>query len=340
MHLECISRDICTKLNDILSPWLLEAGPFARVEERFRQEILDPAIKLHRDIRSSSHPYETRYIRAFDGLPPKRMLDAWCLKDADTWQIVRSERGVGRALYCLHPAIIRHRAQGTIPVVVAKAVIVVESPDRDRYADSHGLSSSGLKVPPAVIKPIPAPDHMTSYIQTEFSDNTPMTTDNESSTTDSRRRRRRLSSHTRRASTDPLTRECEDRSEIPPPQRRLSFPMLPWSSAQQEDHHRHRHPGDLRSDLEWEERESTGETRHRKHDRDVVLPSTLLHYIEGSSYTHQSQAAVRQPARKPSRDAQSSLHTSPSIAARVQSPPGSDRYRGSNLSRRSRPSSP
>ena len=155
-RLERAARGICIKLADILSPWLFEAGPFSKVEARFRDEILDPAIKLHQDFKSASHQYETKDFRVLDRLSPKQMLDEWELKDADTWQKVRAERDVGGALYCLHPSIIRLCAESTIPIVVAKPVIVVQGPNRNISSDSQGRKDSPLNnmtVLPAATEP-------------------------------------------------------------------------------------------------------------------------------------------------------------------------------------------
>ena len=155
-RLERAARGICIELTDILSPWLFEAGPFSKVEARFRDDILDPAIKLHQDLKSASHQYETRYIEVLDRLSPKQMLDEWDLRDVDTWQKVRAERDVGRALYCLHPSIIRLRAEGTTPIVVAKPVIVVQGPNRKISSDSRGRKDSSLnnmKVLPTATEP-------------------------------------------------------------------------------------------------------------------------------------------------------------------------------------------
>ena len=155
-RLERAARGICIELTDILSPWLFEAGPFSKVEARFRDDILGPAIKLHQDLKSASHQYETRYIKVLDRLSPKQMLDEWELKDADTWQKVRAERDVGRALYCLHPSIIRLRAESTTPIVVAKPVIVVQGPNKKISSDSRGRKDSSLndmKVLPAATEP-------------------------------------------------------------------------------------------------------------------------------------------------------------------------------------------
>ena len=293
IRLEEVSRGICNSLNNILSPWLFEAGPFTKVEERFRQEILDPTIKLHQDLKSSSHQYETRRTKVYDTIPSKQMLDQWYLKDADTWQRVRSEREVGRALYCLHPSIIRLRAKGTTPIVVAKPVIVVKSPERETLPDPRGPEESPFSImtaPPAATEPSPATDHMISSLnqgssaQIKFADKPSMSTDSDS-TTDSRRR---LGSHQRRASTHPTTQNHEELSE--PSQRRLSVPME--SYHRQEDR-----PGHSKSHLE----RGVQSSGRPKADHEV-LPYTRGHHIEGSSFTHQSQGAGRQPSRKSSRD--------------------------------------
>ena len=141
-RIERASRRICDDLSGILSPWLLEAGPFAKVEERFRREILDPAIKFHQDLRSSSHRYDMRPISVIGPPSPKQMLDEWELKDADKWQRPRGEKGVGKALYCLHPPILRLRTQGRPPIVIAKAVMVVASPERERIPNLHSNKDS------------------------------------------------------------------------------------------------------------------------------------------------------------------------------------------------------
>lgn len=79
-RLEEVSRHICNRLNNILSPWLFAAGPFTKVDERVRQEILDPAIKLHQDLKSSSHQYETRRTSVLDRVSSQQMLEEWYLK--------------------------------------------------------------------------------------------------------------------------------------------------------------------------------------------------------------------------------------------------------------------
>lgn len=142
IRLESASRRICNDLNGLLSPWLLEAGPFAKIEGSFRQEILDPAIKLHQDLSSSSYRYDTSLIPVNGRLSPKQMLEEWELKNADTWQTPRSENRIGKALYCLHPPIYRLRSGGRPPIAIAKAVMVVASPGKGKSLNPQGNKGS------------------------------------------------------------------------------------------------------------------------------------------------------------------------------------------------------
>ena len=135
-----------------MTPWLLEAGPFAKVEKRFKEEILDPAIRLQQALKSSSHQYEMRIAESLENLAPEQLHGEWRLIDANMWQELRGPRKIGRALYCLHPPIIRSRFQGAAPMVIAKGVMVVESSGKeptphladtnDRNVPSEGIGAS------------------------------------------------------------------------------------------------------------------------------------------------------------------------------------------------------
>ena len=74
--LEKVSRKLCSDLGHFLSPWLLGASSFAKVEERFRQEILDPAIRLHQDLKPSSYRYgyDTIPSAVLDELSPQTVV--------------------------------------------------------------------------------------------------------------------------------------------------------------------------------------------------------------------------------------------------------------------------
>ncbi len=292
-RLDRASRKICNKLRRILSPCLFEAGPFAKVEVRFRREILDPAIELHQDLRSSSHRYDTRPITDLDKLSPKQVLHEWDLKDADTWQKPRSEREVGKALYCLHPSIVRLRTKGTFPIVIAKPVIVVTSPERESnfniYGNTYSMPSS-MTAPPAAIESSPTMDRIMSSLnqessaQVELADSSSMSTDSDSTTASSSRRH---DFNKRRASTQPIIKqEHLSRSSY----RRLSVPLETFRCQQDL-------PGLSRSHLEGE-RQSSGRPRGDQKGQ----PYMRGHYVEGSPCTWQSQAAARQPSRRGSRD--------------------------------------
>ena len=313
-RLERAARGICTKLTDILSPWLFEAGPFFKVEARFKDEILDPAIKLHQDLKSASHQYETKHINVLDRLSPKQMLEEWDLKDANTWQKVRAERDVGRALYCLHPSTIRLRAESTTPIVVAKPVIVVEGPDREKLPDARGLKDSPLNsttAPPVATESSPATHHVTSssrqglFAQVKFAENASTFTDGESSR-DSSRRRRPSPHQSRRASIHPFTKDHEDPLPGSPP-RRLSVPMDPSAHHRPEDrssaypHHYYPTP----HVAEGGERQPLSGRHPRADHQDGGLSYRRGHPIEGNPYSYQSSLVRQPPSRKPSRDASS-----------------------------------
>ena len=312
-RLEEASRKICWDLDRYLSPYLLEAGPFARVEGRFRREILDPAIKLHQDLRSSSHQYYTTRIKVFDRLSPKQMLDEWDLKDADLWQRTRGEKEVGKALYCLHPSIIRLRTKGQPPIVITKPVIVVTSAERERISYPQGnrnSSLSGTIVPPASIESSPATSQIMSSLDQEsfahvkFADNLSVSTDSDSTST-SRSRQHDFSQ--RRASIHPTTQKQE---YLPAsPRRRLSVPLE--SSDGNPDL-----PRDSRSYLE-EERQSSGKAQE---DQDI-RPYRRGHFIAGTSNSFSSQAAARQPSRRGSRDGSGDKSSPRRSASEAPQPP-------------------
>ena len=292
-RLERASKEICDQLNNILSPWLCEAGPFTKVEENFRREILDPAIKLHQDLRSSSHRYDTIHIKAFDNITAKQMLDEWELKDADTWQKARGENGVGKALYCLHPSLVRIRAKGAPPIVIARPVIVVISPATERVPNPPSLNNglpSGAASPPA-IEPGPETDQVVSPLNQEsltevkIAHNLPMLTDSDS-TTDSERER--TSSKQRRASTHLSTKKHEHQSG--PPQRRISVPM-------ESSHVKEYRPVNSKSHLE-EERQSSGRPKGDP-DQSFYLRG---YSIPGNLFSYRNQGPVLQPSIKSRRD--------------------------------------
>lgn len=293
-RLKGASKNISYDLNRFLSPYLLKAGPFDKVKGRFKRDILDPAIKLHQDIRSSSHQYEMKRITVFDRLSPKEMLDEWELKDADVWQKPRGEKEVGKALYCLHPSISRLRTMGKPPIVIAKPVIVVTSPERERNSNPCGNKDSllsGTTAPPASIDSSPATSQIISSFDREsfahikFADNPSLLTDSDSTNTS---RSRKYDFNQRRASTHPTTKKQEHLPVAPP--RRLSVPL-------ERSDGKHDLPRDSRFDLE-EERQSSGRLKVDQDNR----PYRRGHSIPGTLNSFPSQTAARHSLRRVRKD--------------------------------------
>lgn len=283
-RLEGASKNISYDLNRFLSPYLLKAGPFDKVKSRFKRDILDPAIKLHQDIRSSSHQYEMKRITVFDRLSPKEMLGEWELKDADVWQKPRGEKEVGKALYCLHPSISRLRTMGKPPIVIAKPVIVVTSPERERNSNPYGNKDSllsGTTAPPASIDSSLA----TSQIISSFDREPSILTDSDS-TNNSRSTKDVFNQ--RRASTNPTTKKQE---YLPvAPLRRGSVPL-------ERSDGKHDLPRDSRFDLE-EERQSSGRLKVDQDNR----PYRRGHSIPGTLNSFPSQAAAHHSLRRVRKD--------------------------------------
>ena len=199
-HLEKVSRKICSDLGHFFSPRLLGACPFAKVEERFRQEILDPAIRLHQDLKSSSHRYEFDTIPSaiFDELSPRQLFDRYDLKDADSWLEPRSEKDVGRALYNLHPSVVRLRTRGKNPIAITKHVMVVSNPSREKGWNQQGRRKSlmdGTNMIPAAAESSHAKTHHVSLNDPQTSAQIKVADDSTDSSSTS-------SSWTRRGSSD------------------------------------------------------------------------------------------------------------------------------------------
>ena len=149
------SNDIISKVRRILSDWMLDAGSSVKLESRFQRDILDPAIRLHQNLSSSSHKYTMEPIQVLKELSPGQMLNEWVLKDADEWRQVKKENRVGKALYCLHPPLLRHRPNGGAPIVIMKPVIVVVRPGKESMSKPHSRNntlSDGTTTPPAATR--------------------------------------------------------------------------------------------------------------------------------------------------------------------------------------------
>lgn len=126
----------------------------------------------------------------------------------------KGEKEVGEALYCLHPPIFRIRGTGRPPIVIAKAVVVVASPERERISGLHGDKEnlpSGINMMPAAIDFNPKKFQVMSSLDQEHlaqlsADGATVVTDSDSTTTSMSRK---YDLNARRASTHPSTQKQE-----------------------------------------------------------------------------------------------------------------------------------
>ena len=284
---EKVTKKICRDLGIFFSPWLL--GPFAKLEERFRQEILDPAIRLHQDLKSSSYRYEYDTIASavFDELSPRHLFDRCDLKDADSWLKPRSEKDVGRALYNLHPSIVRFRRRGKTPIVITKPVIVVSNPHRERSWNQHGRIKSlmdGTNLVPVAVESSHAKIQTLSLqtsAEVKVADNSTDSGSTSASWT------RRGSPDRKETLTNPATQTQGYLSKSP--QRQIS-PELSDDDLSPKMHSRY-----------YTEEEVSSFSRHREDQ--PVRPYIRGHYILGTSNTFPIQATARQSRQVPGREA-------------------------------------
>jgi hypothetical protein len=96
---------------------------------------------------------------------PREMLQKWSLIDADEWKRVKKESEVGRALYCLHPPLLRHRTNGGSPIVIVKPVVVVTHPRRERVSKPHSRANTllGGKTASPTASPLAAGRHQSIH---------------------------------------------------------------------------------------------------------------------------------------------------------------------------------
>ena len=114
-----ILDEFIRKAKEILSPWMVNDKVFARLGfAGFQQSILDTAVKLHRDLKLSSHSYEWKTFKNLNKLTPEQLLSDWHLKDASAWEPVNVETQVGKALYSLNPSLVRIQRDGKAAKVI------------------------------------------------------------------------------------------------------------------------------------------------------------------------------------------------------------------------------
>ena len=290
-HLEKVTRKICSDLGHFFSPWLLGAGPFAKVEERFRQEILDPAIRLHQDLKSSSYRYEFDTISnaVFDELSPRQLFDRYDLKDADSWLEPRSEKDVGRALYNLHPSIVRLRTRGKHPIAITKPVMVISNPTREKSWNQHGRRKSlmdGTNLLPAAAESSHGKTHNVSLNDPQTSAQVKVADDSTDSGSTS-------SSWTRRGSSDQQGRPThltkQTQGYLHKSQRQIS-PKLSDDDLSLKMHPRSHTEEEVPSSrMLWEDQ--------------PLRPYKRGRYIPGASSTFPIQATARQSRQVPGREA-------------------------------------
>jgi hypothetical protein len=117
---------IFARIKEAILPWLPDSSAFARNESKFRRDILDPAVRVHRAMRTSTHWYEMIYPRLPEGTVSGETLnESYNLKDFGTWREVSNNNEVKNILNCLHPAIVRFSAENDEEVKLVKPVILV-----------------------------------------------------------------------------------------------------------------------------------------------------------------------------------------------------------------------
>ena len=175
---------IFNQAKGILSLWLLDAVNFAKLEKRLQEEILDPAIELHQDIRLSSHQYRMNFDYNSEKALSQQLLDEVDLKDADTWGALKKGSQFGRVLHYLHPPLVRLLPNGRAPLFLVKAVLVVtdrarEAPPSQHSKDGELCYAEEQTIPPVV-------QH--ALAETEITNSPSISGDSDSNPTDRSRR--------------------------------------------------------------------------------------------------------------------------------------------------------
>src|SRR2546430_91615 len=75
--------DIFADAADAISQWLPVRSTFAKHEARFRQEILDPAVRLHQAMRTSVDRYDIYKPKIRPGAIPERPVGSFTFRDIE-----------------------------------------------------------------------------------------------------------------------------------------------------------------------------------------------------------------------------------------------------------------
>jgi hypothetical protein len=111
---------------EVISIWLPTRNPFPDNGARLRRDFLDPALKLHLAMCTSTKQYEMSYRPQFaeQSLSDERSQHV-TLRDFATWGRVKNPSDVQANLSVLYPALSRLDNEGRVEEVLAAAVLVV-----------------------------------------------------------------------------------------------------------------------------------------------------------------------------------------------------------------------
>ena len=159
--LEKIQEEVAERARRMLSPWVLDPNMFGKLEGRLKLDILYPAIKLHQDIRVSSHHYYLDSRPMYNDSTPKAMLDCYQVKSVHDWGPAKRANQIGEVLGCLHPALLRLRSDGETVSTLSKAVIVVARPENETKNIQQARSENIIAIANPAIKELQStPPHI------------------------------------------------------------------------------------------------------------------------------------------------------------------------------------
>ena len=128
-HQAKVVQQIFSHAERAILPWILNRSAFKRHEAVLRQEIFEPAVKLHQAIRTSVRQYDmSRSDRQYymSGPAPN---GSCTLRDIGTWKKVEKVNEIEGGIYCLYPAIVwRGVGDKDTDTELVKPVLVVNLP--------------------------------------------------------------------------------------------------------------------------------------------------------------------------------------------------------------------
>jgi len=119
------TEEVLAMTKEAILPWLPDSGAFVKNESKFRRDILDPAVRVHRAMQTSTYSYKMVYPELRAGTVPQQMVDElYTLKDFGTWAEVTNNEVKG-ILSNLYPSIVRFSAGTNTEVELLKPVVLV-----------------------------------------------------------------------------------------------------------------------------------------------------------------------------------------------------------------------